>query len=242
VEEPVGFAPLRMQTIKPLAPIQVAPRAVARIQEKHVYAVIGDKLKSVRIDPGLELGGKHLAARFPRLTIQVKLPAGVEQLVYSSLSNAKVSRDPSDGRKVLTYSLANQYLLPIVVKWNADVQLEVTKTLTRRGNNADVQVTIKNVGSGSVTDAVVSDTFHPGFVTAGSPQAEFQLVEGRENDRRLVWTRRVASLAPGQSTTLSYQIQFRIVPPLGLKLEATTVSRGKDHELIGASAPVVVAQ
>ena len=242
VQENVGFAESRALPPKTIRRLSIAPKSVEQFQEKRDYRVEGAKLKLLRIDPRIELGGKQFLVRYASVTIEIKLPPGVEQLVYSSLPNGKISTDASDGRKVVTYALADQYLLPVVLKWSSDTQLQVTKTVLHRANGLDITVTVKNVGPNPASDLLVRDTFHPGFVVSGSPAAEFRMERGAQNDQRLVWEHKLASLAPGETATLTYQVQFRGVPPHGLKFEATTVSRFADGELVGASAPVLVSK
>lgn len=241
VQEDVTFAESKLAKVTRLHRLSIAPRSVAPLQESYQYPVTGEKLKVLQFDPRLDIGGKPLLERVKSTSVQIKLPAGVLQLVYSSLPNGQFSKDPSDGRTVITYSLNNVYLVPITVKWNTDAQLEVKKTASRQQDVLNVEVAIKNVGSNAITDLVVSDNFHPGFVESGTPQAEFEMVQGAQNDRRWVWKHYLASLAPGDTAVLKYQVRLRSSPN-GLKFGGTTVSRKDTGELLGASTPLVLSQ
>lgn len=241
VQEDVALAESKLAKPTRIQRLSIAPRSVAPVQESYQYPVTGDMLKVVRFDPQVEVGGKPWLERVKSTDVQIKLPAGVQQLVYSSLPNGKFGKDPSDRRTVVTYSLNNVYLVPITIKWNAEAQLEIRKTANRQDRVLNVEVMVKNVGPNAITDAVVSDNFHPGFVESGTPQAEFEMVQGAHNDRRWVWKHNLTSLAAGDTAVLKYQVRLRSSPN-GLKFGGTTVSRKDTGELLGASTPLVVSQ
>jgi hypothetical protein len=239
VQEDVALAESKLAKPTRVQRLLIAPRSFTPVQETYEYPVTGEKLKVLRFNPRLEVGGKPWLDRVKSTTVQLKLPAGVQQLVYSSLANGKLSKDPSDGRTVVTYSLNNVYLVPVTIKWNAEAQLEIRKTAYRQDRVLNVEVLVKNVGPNAITDAVVSDSFHPGFVESGTPQAEFEMVQGAQNDRRWVWKHNLASLAPGDTAVLKYQVQLRSSPN-GLTFGGTTISRKDTGELLGASTPLAL--
>ena len=240
VQENVALVQSKLARPTRVERLSVPARSFVPVRASYQYVAGGDKLKAVRLDPRIELGGRPWLERVKSAVISVKLPAGVHQLVYSSLPNGVVSKDP-DGRSIVTYSLNNQYLVPITLKWNSEVQLEIRKTASRQLSVLSVQVAVKNVGSNVIGDMVVSDNFHPGFVQSGTPRSEFALFQGSENDRRLVWRHNLTSLAPGDTAVLKYQLVLRSLPS-GLKFSGTTVGRRDTGELLGASTPLIVPQ
>jgi len=225
---------------KRLEPLAIESRAVGQVLQTLQYPTTGRELKEVRVDPRLEVGGKELLSRFESMRIDVKLPAGVTQLVYSSLPGGTMTVDPSDGRTVLTYQLVNQYPVPLTLKWNTGAQIRVTKVGSLAGLVLSVDVTVKNEGREAVRDIQVNDDFHPAFVSSGTPKNEFELVRGTVNDQRLIWKHRVEVLGSGESINLKYEVTFRNAPPKGLKLGRTTVTRSGTGELVGASTPLTV--
>ncbi len=242
VQEGVALAESKTAKTSVSRQLAIAPRALSAFGDNYQYAVTGDELKAVRFDPRLELGGREWLVRAKSTTIQIKLPPGIQQLVYSSLPGGKIGEDPADGRTTVTYLVNNQYLVPIVIKWNSEAQIEIRKTASREAGVLNIEVKIRNAGTIPLSHVVVSDDFHPGFVESGTPAEEFKILQGEQNDRRLVWSHPLDSLAPGETVVLKYQIRFRGTPPDGLRFGRTTVTRAESGELLGASLALAVSR
>jgi hypothetical protein len=240
VREAASFRPDKVGKGRPLEPLSVQPKATARLVQRFEYAVTGATLKSVRIDPQFELGGQALRSRIPAIRVKVKLPAGVERTVYSSLPGAEFSADPADGRTVMTFERSDQYQTPIVLKWQTATNVQLSKKATVKDGAVSVRIAVTNHGREPVSDIVVSDDFHPGFVSKGAPEKEFQLVRGKENDVRLIWKRHIATLGPGESANLSYVLTLRQRAPTGLYFGRTTVTRAASGELLASSDRVKI--
>jgi hypothetical protein len=218
----------------------IAPGQRLRLVHSPTFAVEGSGLKTVRIEPGLDIEGRMFVSRFRSIEVKVLLPPGVHSVMYSSLGPAQTTTDPSSGRQLLRYTLTDRYFVPLLLKWHADVRIDVTKTASRSGQNVDVTVGIVNSGSRPLSDIRVSDDFAPEILTKWTPASEFKLAAGGANDRRLVWTRRVESLGPGERQSLTYRIVLQPKGSAPLTLGRTTVTRASG-ELLGASERLTVA-
>lgn len=213
----------------------IKPGEAVEIAEVLRYPIRGQGLRGVRIDAGLRIDGAPAVARPEEITVQLKLPHGVTNLVSSSLPFERGAT--RDGRSVASFQASNLYLRPLVLKWHRTFNLSVSKTGSVEGRSAEVEVRITNAGPGSLAAFTVSDDFPPGFVESGAPDSEFELVRGQENDVRLVWSRNLPGLAPGETANFKYSLKLRIDPPAGLTFGGTRVNEDATGDLVGASEP-----
>ncbi len=194
--------------------------------------------QGVTIDLGLEINGLPIASSIDTVDVRIVLPSGVPALIRSSVP---ATRDTSGGR--VSYRLARQsaHLTTVNLVYAAGpVTLSIDKqiqpaTIDRAGP-VTVTLTILNLGRINARAIRLADSYDPRDFSGQGP--DFQPYAGKENDRRLVWSRQLDSLAAGASTTVTY-VLTALFPVANTSLNAATASIS--GELVGVSNKVWLA-
>lgn len=188
--------------------------------------------QSVGLDLALQINSLTLADPLDTVDVQILLPIGTAALIRSSMP---ATRDSSESR--VSYRLLRRGLhltMLTMVYAVGPVTLLIDKQLqpaaVDHAGPVTVTLTLRNVGSGDARDVSLEDSYDPrDFAAQGTG---FQLVAGKENDRRLVWSGHVDRIPPGGVTTVTYNISA-LTPVANTSLAAATaVMHG---QLVGVS-------
>ncbi|HYN83074.1 MAG TPA: hypothetical protein VES88_16460 [Gemmatimonadaceae bacterium] len=199
----------------------------------------------VRVERTGSRAGAQTAAfeLFPELmSLPASLPPEEVNVLFllppgASFLRAKTPmvRDTTSGR--IGYRLARKraYLTRVNIAYTTgrvalEIQKSMVPTVVDRVGPVTVTLVVRNVGSATASSVVLHDDFDPGdFAGEG---AEFTLVNGKENDRRLVWSHRLDTLEPNGTATVRYTVRA-LLPITSVTLSAVTATSGQD--LVGVS-------
>gem|GEM_PF-1825794 len=181
------------------------------------------------IDMMLHFNGKLVQKPVETVNVEVRLPQQA-----SGLIRANKQLKQGDGN---AYYLTGQgvYLTELsVVYTTGPVALDIKKQIrpTRIDEKGPVKVTlqIKNKGSGTAQNVLIEEDYDPrDFSGEGE---NFEVYEGKVNDRRLLWSQTIDRIPAGETVEISYEL-IANMPVHDTKLSATTASI--DGELVGVS-------
>lgn len=181
----------------------------------------------------LALDGLPLGKRIDSVDIQVVLPAGVPALIRSSL---KLEKGANEGGHV-TYRLRRDsaYLTTLTLVYTTGpVVLSIDKriqpaAITGAGP-VEILLKITNLGREDAQNVVLEDSFDPRDFEGVGPG--FKAYAGEANDRRLLWSQTVRSIARGQTVEVRYKLRSRLAVH-GRTLNAVVATLGGG--LVGVS-------
>lgn len=191
--------------------------------------------QSVAVDLVLEMDGKPSAEPVGQVDVQILLPSGVPALIRSSLP---LTQETVAGRTAYRLTRTRWYAGRLnLIFSRGPVTLVLEKSIQPQGvirpGPVTVTVAVRNVGQVEARDVLLEDSFDPrDFSGTGEG---FRSYAGQENDRRLLWSRRIASIAPGASATVNYTV-LALVPVHGVSLAAAKASIA--GRLVGVSNKV----
>jgi len=221
----------------PATQVSLGARDTARIALAPVAQRSGSPTgtQSANLDLALEVNGLPVAGGIDTVDVRIVLPLGVPALIRSSLP---VTRETS-GERVsyrLVRSGAHLTMLNLVYT-TGPVTLSIDKrvqpAVIDRPGPVTVTLTIRNLGNVVAHGIRLDDSYDPRDFSGQG--ADFQLVAGKENDRRLVWSRSLDALASGASTNVTY-VLTALLPVESTSLSAVTASI--NGQLVGVSNKV----
>jgi hypothetical protein len=196
------------------------------------YSRVAGGTQSARVDLRVQANTRPTVN--PKFVdVLFELPAGATFL-RSSHPLERVSRN---GR--VAYRLLQERAHPTFVTvayTTGNVGLSIDKRIEPevvRGGPVQVTLTVRNVETEEVRGVVLNDSYDPSEFAGEGP--EFHLYTGEPNDRRLIWSRTLERLGPGESVTVRYTVTAQ-GPVSGRSLESASATLGERQ--IGASNKV----
>lgn len=188
--------------------------------------------QSVELDLALQINSLALADPLDTVDVQVVLPTGVPALIRASMPT---TRESSAGRVSYRLTRHDLHLTALTLVYApGPVTLLIDKRLQPtsidHAGPVIVTLTLRNVGTAEARQIAVQDNFDPrDFAGHG---VGFQLVAGKENDRRLIWSGEIDRLQPGSATTVTYTVSA-LMPVTSTSLSAATAVM--NGQLVGVS-------
>ncbi|WP_445665601.1 hypothetical protein [Fodinibius sp. AD559] len=187
------------------------------------------------IDMVLLFNGEPVQKPVGAVNVEVRLPQQASGLIRA---NKQLKR--GDGNE---YYLSGQrvYLTELsLVYTTGPVTLDIKKQIrpTRIDEEGPVKVTlrIKNRGPDAAQNVLIEEDYDPrDFSGEGE---NFEMYQGKVNDRRLLWSRTIDRIPAGETVEISYEL-IANMPVHDTKLSATTASI--DGELVGVSNEIFLA-
>jgi hypothetical protein len=201
----------------------------------------GEGPQIARLDLVLVANGTLLGTPPERTDLQVRLPAGVRSLLRASQPLKGGDPDANGG---VVYRLgASRAFVPelALVYTGGPVSLTIDKNIDpgsiRAAGPVTVLLTVQNRGRADAKNIVLSDDFDPRDFDGGGEG--FEVVNGKENDSRLVWKRVLPFLGAGQSET--FVVALKAKGAVGASsLSAATAAI--DGAVVGISNKVVLPE
>jgi hypothetical protein len=169
--------------------------------------ITGETTKVLSIDPTLLFNGKPSSKPSQTLLIKVLLPEGISGLAWAN-------QDPDEegsesGRKFYSWRDSDIYPTTLSLKWSIlKVELGVEKgaspqEITAPDQIINITIAVQNKGDTAVNDIVLSDQYVASDFEAVEPLEEFN-----KRETILSWVKRIDSLGPGETKTLSYSVKY----------------------------------
>lgn len=188
--------------------------------------------QGVKLDLLLQINGRPVAAPLGAVDLTIILPDGVPALIRS---NEDLKPAQAGGRTSYHLRREKTYLTQLnLVFTTGPVTLALSKAIEpsviKGPGPVRVTLTVRNLGRAAARNVLLEDNYDPrDFGGEGPGYREYT---GKENDRRLLWQQTVDSIAPGQTVTVTYQLNARL-PVNNVSLNAATATI--DRELVGVS-------
>lgn len=195
--------------------------------------------QTVRADLTLEVDGLLMAEPMSAVDVTILLPQNVPALIRS---NTPLKTETVGDRSAYRLTRQRVYLTELVLVYTvAPVTLIIEKaiepTAIDKGKQVTLTLNIRNVGSADAVNVLLRDNFDPrDFSGEGEG---FKLYAGKENDRRLLWSRTIDRIPKGDSASVKYSVN-PLASVCGSSLNAVTGSIG--GELVGISNKIMLGK
>lgn len=167
-------------------------------------------LKELRFNPQIQFNGKCSSERVDNYFVKVLLPIGVQTLIASNKDYKE--KTIAGGRAAYYWVEEKRYPTSLNARWSKfNIDLSVDKTaipsvIDNANQIITIRVTLKNNGEEELEGIYAEDSFEPYRFKAVAPKKEFYLSR-TSNDERLIWSKNISSLKPGESKVIQYSIK-----------------------------------
>jgi len=211
---------------------------IKQIEGNPTFRLSGENqnTRSIILDLAVLIDGKIPSQPIANSTISIVLPDNF-RLINCNMEYS-VSRE--NNQNVISINQKKKYLSSLVIIYSIDgIGLEIEKSIEPKNINANSQITVNlrltNTSSVSLTNVLIEDNFDSrDFSPVGEGFTQFL---GKENDRRLIWTKVISRISPGQTIEITFAIKSNFsVEKTKLSAAIATIN----GRLIGVSNEIIL--